>query len=73
MRDGSGMSRDAKASTSQRARDVADFQSRWGEFRPNAASALRNPTLTAAELDTLGWMIEVMDRIAPRDVDDFLP
>ncbi|MCW1918530.1 hypothetical protein NX862_07180 [Rhodobacter sp. KR11] len=72
MRDGSGIAREART-TLARARDVADFQNRWTEFRPVALGALRNPMLTADEADTLGWMIEVMDRIGARDIQDQAP
>ena len=68
MRDTTGLPHGSR--TSARVRDVADFQSRWAEFRPMALEALRSPTLTAEGADTLGWMIEVMDRIGPRDVRD---
>jgi hypothetical protein len=68
MRDTTGQHRDLKPA-SDRVRDVADFQSRWAEFRPFATGALRSPALTAQEVDTLGWMIEVMDRIGPRDLE----
>ena len=69
MRDGSSVSRQAGAALA-RARDVADFQSRWAEFRPFAQGALRKPGMTTEEADTMAWMIEVMDRIRPRDLDD---
>lgn len=67
MRDTTGLHRDLKAAP-DRIRDVADFQSRWAEFRPCATGALRSPALTAQEVDTLAWMIEVMDRIGARDL-----
>lgn len=51
-------------------RDVADFHLRWREFRPIARQLGRNPALSESEADTLAWMIELLDRIGPRDVDD---
>lgn len=51
-------------------RDVADFHLRWREFRPIAAALGRNPALSEAEADTLAWMIELLDRIGPRDVEE---
>ena len=51
-------------------RDVADFHLRWPEFRPIARSLGRNPVLSEAEADTLAWMIELLDRIGPRDLED---
>lgn len=50
-------------------RDVADFHLHWAEFRPLADRIAHNPTLTAAEADTLAWMIELLDRIGPQDVN----
>lgn len=66
MRDGSGLPRGPLV----RVRDVADFQSRWPEFRPVVQEALSNPGLSADQADTLAWMVEVMDRISPRDLDE---
>ncbi|MBI1170180.1 hypothetical protein GC209_02170 [bacterium] len=51
-------------------RDVADFHLRWPEFRPIAKALGRNPALSEAEADTLAWMVELLDRIGPRDVED---
>ena len=77
MRDGSGIAGDAArvstAKGAKRVRDVADFQNRWSEFRPVAAGALHVSGLSPAESDCLAWMIEVMDRIAPRDLEAPLP
>lgn len=77
MRDGSGIAGDVSRGTTvqgpKRVRDVADFQNRWDEFRPFASGALHAPGLSPAQSDCLGWMIEVMDRIAPRDLEAPLP
>jgi hypothetical protein len=51
-------------------RDVADFHLRWPEFRPIAKSLSCNPNLTATESDTLVWMIELLNRIGPQDLED---
>lgn len=51
-------------------RDVADFHLRWPEFRPIAKALCRNPALSDVEADTLAWMVELLDRIGPRDVGD---
>lgn len=64
MHDGAGVAQMTQA----RIRDVADFQNRWEEFRPLALAALRQRGLAPTEADLLGWMIEVMDRIGPRDL-----
>lgn len=50
-------------------RDVADFHLRWHEFRPIALRLGRTPGLSEAETDTLGWMIELLDRIGPNDLE----
>lgn len=64
---------DKAAALGPRVRDVADFQRRWAEFRPLAQEALRQPGLQTNVAQTLDWMIEVMDRIGPRDVEDQPP
>ncbi|MGV8986564.1 MAG: hypothetical protein ACOH2H_09795 [Cypionkella sp.] len=51
-------------------RDVVDFHLRWSEFRPIAKALGRNPALSEAEADTLAWMVELLDRIGPRDVEN---
>lgn len=51
-------------------RDVADFHLHWPQFRPLALQLARKPDLSAPEADTLGWMIELMDRIGPKDLED---
>ena len=48
-------------------RDVADFYSRWREFRPMMRAALQQGALQGAQAETLAWMIELIDRIDPRD------
>lgn len=51
-------------------RDVADFHLRWPEFRPIAKSLSCNPTLSPTESDTLVWMIELLNRIGPHDLEE---
>lgn len=51
-------------------RDVADFHSRWREFRPVALGLGQKRRLTEAEADTLAWMIALLDRIGPKDLDE---
>ncbi len=51
-------------------RDVADFHLRWREFRPLALGLGQSARLTVAEADTLGWMIALLDRIGPKDLED---
>ncbi|NBZ88017.1 hypothetical protein [Stagnihabitans tardus] len=38
-----------------------------------ASGALHVTGLSPAQTDCLGWMIEVMDRIAPRDLEGAWP
>jgi hypothetical protein len=61
---------DAHGLSGTKVRDVADFHSRWPEFRPVALSLAQSTRLTTAEADTLGWMIAVLDRIGPKDLED---
>ena len=50
------------------ARDVADFQSRWPDFRPLAQEILQFRTLNRKQAETLGWMIDLIDRIGAGDL-----
>lgn len=50
-------------------RDVADFHLHWAEFRPIAERVAKNPALAPAEADTLAWMIELLNRIGPEDIN----
>lgn len=72
MIDASESSPRPKAPThaSTKVRDVADFHSRWHEFRPVALGLGQSTRLTQAQADTLGWMIAVLDRIGPKDLED---
>ena len=50
------------------ARDVADFHSRWSEFRPTAAEILALRGLNRRQAEVLGWMVDLIDRIGESDV-----
>ncbi len=50
-------------------RDVADFHVRWAEFRPQAQSLCANRALPPADQDLLVWMIALLDRIGPQDIE----
>ena len=50
-------------------RDVADFHMRWAEFRPLAHSLCANRALSAAEQDLMVWMVALLDRIGPQDIE----
>ena len=60
----------AQALPGTKVRDVADFHSRWREFRPIAIGVGQSARLSPAEADTLGWMIALLDRIGPKDLDE---
>lgn len=61
---------DAKTNPGAKVRDVADFHMRWREFRTFAVSLGHSTRLTPDESETLGWMIELLDRIGPKDLDE---
>lgn len=61
---------DALIQSGSKVRDVADFHTRWREFRPVALGLGQSTRLTGAEADTLGWMIALLDRIGPKDLDE---
>ena len=50
-------------------RDVADFHLRWQEFRPTGMTILKSRSLTPDEIKVLTWMIELIDRVGPQDVE----
>ena len=58
------------ANPAHKVRDVADFHLHWPEFRPIADHLARSRSLSAAEADTLAWMIELLDRIGPKDLSE---
>ena len=51
------------------ARDIADFHSRWREFRPLALEIVQFRTLNRPQAETLAWMIDLIDRIGAGDID----
>lgn len=50
-------------------RDVADFHVHWPELRPIAMDLSGNRALTQTEQDILTWMIALLDRIGPQDLE----
>ena len=60
----------AQTTPDAKVRDVADFHLRWREFRPVALGIGQHLRLSDLESDTLGWMIALLDRIGPLDLDD---
>ncbi len=51
------------------ARDLADFIMRWKDFRDDA-TALRIEIADERQRDVLQWLIELADRVGPRDIGD---
>jgi len=50
-------------------RDLIDFYRRWAEFRPTAARLAQRSDLSASELQTIHWLILLVDRISERDLN----
>jgi hypothetical protein len=49
-------------------RDLIDFYRRWPEFREIAAALAHRADLSAAQRDTVNWLILLVDRIGERDL-----
>jgi hypothetical protein len=49
-------------------RDLADFHLRWPEFRMLAAAVAARGELSGAEREVVRWLIQLADRIGPRDL-----
>jgi hypothetical protein len=60
----------AQSNPGVKVRDVADFHLRWREFRPVAKALGQSARLTEVESDTLHWMVELLDRIGPKDLEE---
>jgi hypothetical protein len=54
--------------TGKPAADLIDFYRRWPEFRETAMLLTQNSGLSAAEKETVHWLILLMDRVGDRDV-----
>ena len=50
--------------------DLVDFYRLWPELRPQARALLDREDLTAQEREVLRWMIRVVDRVGPSDLDE---
>jgi hypothetical protein len=48
--------------------DLFDFYRRWPEFRQTATSLTASPYLSFVERQTLGWLIELADRVREDDI-----
>jgi hypothetical protein len=51
-------------------RDLIDFYRRWLEFRQTAMELAKRPDLSAAERETVRWLVLLVDRISERDVKE---
>ena len=49
-------------------RDLADFHLRWREFRPGMIDLARSRDLTPVQRETLGWLVQLADRVGGRDL-----
>lgn len=50
-------------------RDLIDFYRRWPEFREIAAALVERADLSAAQRETVNWLILLVDRIGQRDIE----
>jgi hypothetical protein len=48
--------------------DLFDFFRRWAEFRPFAARLAERADLSAAERQTVHWLILLADRVSEHDL-----
>lgn len=51
------------------AENLVDFYKQWPDLKPEAASMKRKANLTDRERVLLEWMIFVVDRVGPADLD----
>jgi hypothetical protein len=49
-------------------RDLIDFYRRWLEFRGTAVALTQRVDLSAAERETVTWLILLVDRISEGDI-----
>jgi hypothetical protein len=49
-------------------RDLADFHGRWPEFRMLATAVATRGELGRNEREVVRWLIELADRVGPRDL-----
>lgn len=49
-------------------RDLADFHLRWPEFRMLATAVAARKELSGAERKIVRWLIQLADRVGPRDL-----
>jgi hypothetical protein len=49
--------------------DLVDFYKYWPELRPNAIKMTKNNSLGDKDINILDWMIRVVDRVGPVDLE----
>ena len=49
--------------------DLVDFYKYWPELRSSAVKLKENNTLADKDIDILDWMIRVVDRVGPVDLE----
>lgn len=49
-------------------RDLVDFHLRWAEYRPAMVVLQSRQGLSPEEVNTLGWLIALSDRVSQQDI-----
>lgn len=49
--------------------DLVDFYKCWPKLRPDAVKLKENNALADKDVDILDWMIRVVDRVGPVDLE----
>lgn len=49
--------------------DLVDFYKRWPDLRTQAIEIQSEPNLSEGKRDLLEWMIMVIDRVGPADLE----
>lgn len=57
-------------SPSSEIEDLVDFFGRWPNTRRKALNLLESPELDSEQANILKWMIFVIDRVGPADLDN---
>lgn len=52
-----------------RVRNIVEFYHRWPELKPCAVALRDSAALGGHEREVLGWMIELIDRVGPADLE----
>lgn len=49
-------------------RDLVDFHLRWAEYRPLMVALQGQEGLSPEQVNTLGWLIALSDRVSAQDI-----